>query len=106
MLPHTFDDVTHRTALGTTVKGPLARNLVPGANRSAGSSVRISTTTSPVTPCDFTTRPTTSSMSGAPLLVGVHHVDADTAATDTGYQSAQCGSGASPRPITLPRSSG
>src|SRR6516165_10845136 len=35
-------------------------------------------------------------MSSAPLPVGVHHVDADTAATDPGDQCAQRGCGASP----------
>jgi hypothetical protein len=35
-------------------------------------------------------------MSSAPLLVGVHHVDADTAATNTGDQRAQRGRGTSP----------
>src|SRR6202012_1473543 len=37
-----------------------------------------------------------SSMSSAPLLVGVHHVDADTAATDAGDQRAQPGRRAAP----------
>src|SRR6516165_12742289 len=37
-----------------------------------------------------------SSISSAPLPVGVHHVDADTAATDPGDECAQRGRGASP----------
>src|SRR4051794_4745409 len=81
----------------------------------------MSTTTSPVTPCALATRPTTSSIClvdslvvplpfgrvgpplawGVPpalqpagkLLVGVHHVDADATAADSGDQRAQCGSG-------------
>src|SRR4051794_11457345 len=57
----------------------------------SGSSVRISTTTSPVTPWALTTRPTTRSM--CPLLVGVHHVDADAPTADAGNQSAQRGRG-------------
>src|SRR2546429_342676 len=52
----------------------------------------MSTTTSPVTPCALTTRPTTRSM--RPLLVGVHHVDADAPTTNAGDQRAQRGCGA------------
>src|SRR5436305_1767243 len=72
---------------------PLARNTEPGANRSSGSSVRMSTTTSPVTPCALTTRPTVNSTQTSPLLVGVHHVDTNATATDAGDQCAQRGRG-------------
>src|SRR5690349_14608373 len=58
----------------------------------SGSSVRISTTTSPVTPCALATRPTTRSIRA--LLVGVHHVDADAAAPAACDQRAQRGCGA------------
>src|SRR5215218_9140998 len=51
------------------------------------------TTSSPLTPCALTTRPTTRSMTA--LLVGVHHVDADAPTADAGDQRAQCGRGAS-----------
>src|SRR5258708_4556086 len=47
-------------------------------------------------PCAFTTRPTTNSKAVPGLLVGVHHVDADTAAADAGDQRAQRGRGTSP----------
>ena len=61
--------------------------------------MRISTTTSPLMPCAFTRRPTVNSKGApcacAPLLVGVHHVDADTAAADTGDKRAQRGRGTS-----------
>src|SRR5579875_593421 len=80
-------------------RDPLARSVFPGANRVSGSSVRTSTTTSPVMPCAFTTRPTVKSTKAprgcASLLVGVHHVDADAAAADAGDQGAQRGRGAS-----------
>src|SRR5271166_1847116 len=71
----------------------LPRRIAPGAKRWSGSSVRTSTTTSPVTPCALTTRPTTSSMSRL-LSVGVHHIDADPPAADAGDQRPQCGGGA------------
>src|SRR5262249_59345888 len=71
----------------------LPRKDEPGAKRVSGSSVRISTTTSPVMPCALTTRPTTRSI--GPLLVGVHHVDADAAAADACDQRPQRGRGSS-----------
>ena len=43
-------------------------------------------------PCALTTRPTTRSMD--PLLVGVHHVDADAPAADAGDERAQRSRGA------------
>src|SRR5262249_61383593 len=77
----------------------LPRKDEPGAKRVSGSSVRISTTTSPVMPCALTTRPTTRSI--RPLLVGVHHVDTDAAAADTGDQRAHRGRGAATTPDDL-----
>src|SRR5947208_6414280 len=49
----------------------------------------MSTTSSPVTPCALTTRPTVNSTPTSPLLVGIHHVDAYAATTDAGDQRAQ-----------------
>src|SRR5690606_33555758 len=58
-------------------------------------SVRTSTTSSPRTPCDLATRPTTSSIGRfSRLLVGVDDVDADTPAADARHQGAQRGRGA------------
>src|SRR5271167_675665 len=65
----------------------------PAANRLSGSSVRTSTTSSPLTPCALTTRPTTRSMTEV-LLVGVHHIDPDAPAADAGDECAQRGRGA------------
>src|ERR1700730_10452975 len=75
---------------------PLARvprRVEPAANRLSGSSVRTSTTSSPLTPCALTTRPTTRSMTEV-LLVGVHHIDADAPSADAGDECAQRGRGA------------
>ncbi len=45
-------------------RGLRPERTVPSAKRSSGLSVRTSTTTSPLMPCDFATRPMTSSMMG------------------------------------------
>src|SRR6201997_1338008 len=77
--------------------GSWAVRVFPAAKRLSGSSVRTSTTSSPLTPCAFSTRPTTSSMRRS-LLVGVHHVDADPPTADAGDQRAQRSRGAAAAP--------
>src|SRR5215207_7293714 len=64
----------------------------PTANRCRGSSVRTSTTSSPLTPCGLTTRPTATFMAPSGWsAVGVHDVDPDAAATDPAHHGPQRG---------------